>query len=510
MKSTSESFPVRIAWYFAAMMAVALAVAISYAGLQCHSVLAAHQEAPQEKESARAAAPDHATSLKDQTELAITVYNSNVALVRDVRQLTLPAGAFRLKFMDIAATVNPATVHFRSLSEPEKLSVIEQNYEYDLLEPAKLLHKYVGKEVTLTRSYVENGTTKHEEITATLLADNNGPVWKIGNDIVTGAYTESYRFPEVPANLYDRPTLLMSLDNSGARKQQIEASYLATNLAWNSDYVLTVARDDKAADLDGWVTLTNNSGTAFHNARLQLVAGDLNRLPVNAPAPAAPMAMISRAKEQQFEQESFSEYHLYSLGRKTSVEDKETKQISLLQGSGVPVEKIFVVNGQNFYYHNRYSPGSPQKDPVMVFYKFKNEEKSGLGMPLPAGNLRVYQKDSKGGVLFVGEDHIGHTPKDESVTVHIGNAFDVIAERKQTDFKKLGSDVWEMEFEITLRNHKDSPITVQVNEPIGGGDWEMLSSNYKFTKTAAWAAQFNVPVAKDGTSVLRYRIRVHW
>ena len=219
------------------------------------------------------------TTLNDQTDLNVTIYNSNIALVRDVRQLTLPTGAFTLKFEDIAATVNPATVHFRSLTEPDKLSVIEQNYEYDLLEPAKLLHKYVGKEVTLVRTYRENGETKHEEMKATLLADNNGPVWKIGNDIVTGEHDEGYRFPEVPANLYDQPTLLMSLENSGGRKQQIEASYLARNLSWNADYVLTVGRDDKAADLDGWVTLANTSGTAFHNARLQLVAGDLNRLP---------------------------------------------------------------------------------------------------------------------------------------------------------------------------------------------------------------------------------------
>jgi len=401
-------------------------------------------------------------------------------------------------------------VHFRSLNEPDKLGVLEQNYEYDLLEPAKLLHKYVGKEVTLTRSYMDNGTTKREEIKATLLADNNGPVWKIGNDIVTGVYGESYRFPEVPANLYDRPTLLMSLENSGSHKQQIEASYLAGNLSWNSDYVLTVGRDDKAADLDGWVTLVNNSGTAFHNARLQLVAGDLNRIqPAAAPA-AMNMPMMGKAvRAEQFAQENFSEYHLYTLGRKTSVEDKETKQISLLQGSGIPVEKRLVVNGQNYYYHNQYSPGSPIKDNVMVFYKFKNEEKSGLGMPMPAGNVRVYQKDSKGNVLFVGEDRIDHTPKDEALNIHIGNAFDVISERKQTDYKHIDTHTWEMEFEITLRNHKDTPISVEVNEPIGG-DWEMLTSSYKYTKTAAFAAQFNVPVAANGTSVLKYRIRTHW
>jgi len=191
--------------------------------------------------------------LTDQTDLAVTVYNSNIALVRDVRELQLPRGNFRLKFMDIAATVNPATVHFRSLNDPEKLGVIEQNYEYDLLEPAKLLHKYVGKEVTLVRSYQDNNTTKREEIKATLLSDNNGPVWKIGNDIVTGMFAESYRFPEVPANLYERPTLLMSLENSGAKKQQVEASYLANNLSWNADYVLTVARDAGNVDIEAAV-----------------------------------------------------------------------------------------------------------------------------------------------------------------------------------------------------------------------------------------------------------------
>jgi hypothetical protein len=505
MNTPGKKFSTRWLWSISAAALFTVGAALLYPSIHGSKVYAA-----QDKESARSAA-DQSTSLSEQTELNVTVYNSNIALIRDVRNLTRPTGTFRLKFMDIAATVNPATVHFRSLNEPDKLGVIEQNYEYDLLEPAKLLHKYVGKEVTLVRTYQDSGTTKHEEIKAILLSDNNGPVWKIGNDIVTGVYAESYRFPEVPANLYDRPTLLMSLENSGTRKQQIEASYLANSLSWNADYVLTVARDDKAADLDGWVTVVNNSGTAFRNARLQLVAGELNRvadrgsnirMEMNVP-------MATKAAAAQFQQESFSEYHLYSLGRKTSVEDKETKQISLLQGSGVPVEKIFVVNGQSYYYRNQQAPGAPLKDPVMVYYKFKNEEKAGLGIPLPAGNVRVYQKDSKGGILFAGEDRIDHTPKDEFVNIHIGNAFDVVAEHKQTDYKRIDTHVWEIEVEVTLRNHKDAPVTVQVNEPIGG-DWEMLSSTYKATKTAAFAAQFNVPVAKDGTSVLKYRIRAHW
>ncbi|MBI3484087.1 MAG: DUF4139 domain-containing protein [Acidobacteria bacterium] len=451
------------------------------------------------------------STLDDQVDLAVTVYNSNIALVRDVRQVSLPGGIFDLRFMDIAASVNPATVHFRSLTEPARLGVLEQNYEYDLLDPQRLLQKYVGREVTLVRLRQQDGTTKAEEVKALLLAYNNGPVWKIGNEIITGMNADHIRFPELPDNLFSRPTLVWMLENTGARRHRIEASYLAGNMAWNSDYVLTVGRDSSAADLDGWVTLTNNSGAAYRNAKLQLVAGDLHRVMNQygvSEAKAARMVMDAAAAPQ-FAQESFSEYHLYTLGRRTSIAEKETKQINLLSGTGVPVEKLFVVEGQQFYYHNYQHPGSPLKDVVQVYYKFKNDEKSGLGMPMPAGVVRVYQADSKGGMQFVGEDRINHTPKDEMLSLHIGNAFDVVCERKQTDWKKLSDRLYEMEFEITLRNHKESPITVEVNEPIGG-DWQMLESTYKWTKTSAWAAQFNVPVAKDGTSVLRYRVRVRW
>ena len=451
------------------------------------------------------------TTLNDQVDLAVTVYNSNIALVHDVRQLNLPAGEFRLRFMDIAASINPATVHFRSLSEPARLGVLEQNYEYDLLEPQKLLQKYIGRELTLVRARQESGSTRWEEVKATLLAYNNGPVWKIGSEIVTGMYTDHIRFPELPENLYSRPTLLWSLENSGARRHRVEASYLAGNLSWSADYVLTVGRDDKSADLDGWVTLVNHSGAAFKNARLQLVAGDLHRVMemYARDAAAAKARLESASAAPQFAQETFSEYHLYTLGRRTTVFDNENKQISLLSASSVPVEKVYVVEGQQFYYRNYQHPGSPLKDAVKVYFKFKNDEKFGLGMPIPAGTVRVYQADSKGRVLFVGEDRINHTPKDESMSLHIGNAFDVVCERKQTDFKKLTERLYEMEFEITLRNHKETPITVEVNEPIGG-DWQMLESTHKWTKTDAWAAQFQIPVAKDGTSVLRYRIRARW
>jgi len=451
------------------------------------------------------------TTLADQTDLAITVYNSNLALVRDVRQLNLTPGESRLRFMDIAASINPAAVHFRSMTESTKLSVLEQNYEYDLLDPNKLLQKFVGREVTLVRPKLSSGTTEYDEVKATLLSLNGSPVWKIGNEVVTGLSYESIRFPELPENLYERPTLLWTLQNSGARRHKVEASYLTSNLAWSADYVLNVGKDEANGDLDGWVTLVNHSGTAFKNAQLQLVAGDLNRVVAQAGGNlrAAMDKVAQSAAAPAFQQESFSEYHLYSLSRRTSIFDQESKQISLLNASRFPLQKIFVVNGQSYYYRNGAQPGAPVKDPVQVFYKFKNEDKAGLGMPLPAGTIRVYQADSRGGSLFVGEDRIDHTPKDETINLHIGNAFDIVAERKQTDYKRLSDRLYEFEYEITLRNHKDAPITVEVNEPIGG-DWEMVSSTYKFTKTAAFAAQFQVPVDKDGTSVLKYRVRVRY
>src|SRR5271156_2220949 len=216
------------------------------------------------------------TNEKDQVDLAVTVYNSNLALVRDVRQIHLSAGVFPLHFEDVAASINPATVHFRSLSEPTKLSVLEQNYEYDLLDPQKLMQKYVGREV----GFNWNGV----EMKGLLLADNNGPIWKVNNQIITGLPVGTFHFPELPDNLYSRPTLVWMLDNRGANAQKVEASYLTENMSWKADYVLTVTRDERAADLDGWVTLANNSGVAYSNAKLQLVAGEIHQV---APAKGA-------------------------------------------------------------------------------------------------------------------------------------------------------------------------------------------------------------------------------
>jgi hypothetical protein len=451
------------------------------------------------------------TTQKDQVDLNVTVYNSNIALIRDVRQIHLASGTFPLRFEDVAASIMPATVHFRSLTEPAKLAVVEQNYEYDLLDAQKLLQKYVGREITLVRGEEEANSTKWVETKAVLLANNNSqPVWKIGNEIVTGMPTNWYRFSELPGNLYSRPTLVWTLDNRGAGAQKVEASYLTNNMSWDADYVLTVAREEKTSDLDGWVTLTNNSGASYENAKLQLVAGEVHQVATAVLMPKAGIRVDAAVPAPpQFEQEAMSEYHLYTLGRRTSIQNNESKQISLLSGTGVPVEKFLAVEGQPYYYRNQQAMGNAIPEPVKVYYRFKNEEKGGLGMPLPAGTVRVYQADSKGGIQFVGEDHINHTPKDETLKIYVGNAFDIVCERKQTDYKKLASNLFEMEYQITLRNHKDVPVTVDAREPIGG-DWEVVNSNLKWTKLDATTISFDIPVDKDGTATLDYRVRVKW
>src|SRR5271163_4314575 len=290
------------------IMKFALAVALASFLLTGHARTAAAQT-PQSADSAKTEALT--TTEKDQTEIAVTVYNSNMALVRDVRQIRLAPGIFPLRFEDVAASINPATVHFRSLTDDAKLSVVEQNYEYDLLDPQKLLQKYVGREVTLVRAETDAGSTKWTETKALLLSDNNGPVWKIGDEIVTGMGSDSYRFPDLPGNLYSRPTLVWTLENRGAEAQRVEASYLTGNMNWSADYVLTVGRDEKTADLDGWVTLVNNSGASYANTKLQLVAGEVHRVQPQMNARVYSTAGVGAVSQPppQFSQEGFSEYH---------------------------------------------------------------------------------------------------------------------------------------------------------------------------------------------------------
>ncbi len=445
----------------------------------------------------------------DQQSLNLTVYNSNVALVRDVRSVRLPAGNLELRFADVASQIEPETVRIVSLTAPKQLTVLEQNYRYDLMSPQKLLQFYVGKQVTLVRQVTENNSTKEVSMEATLLSDNNGPIWKVGGQIITGMPADHYVFPSLPPNLYSKPTLVWLLDNRSAGEKKIEADYMTKSVDWNADYVLTLPSEAMVADLSSWVTVKNSSGVDFRNTQLQLVAGQLHQAAQNImPMGGRAMMMEAKAAAPGISQEGLSEYHLYTIQRPVTLPNNSSKQIAFVRAGGIKVQKSYEINGRQSYFYSPYQGGQPTKEPVQAHLKFKNSEANSLGVPLPEGVVRVYQADSSGRMQFVGEDRIRHTPKDEELNLYIGNAFDVTAERKQTDFQRLGNDVYETAFQVTIRNHKKEAVTVDVNEPVTG-TWSVLQSNYKHEKTSAFSLRFQVPVAADGQSVLNYRVRVH-
>ena len=440
------------------------------------------------------------TTVRDQEGVSVTVYNSNIGLVKDVRKIQLLLGLTDLKFSGVAAQIMPQTVHIKSLTDPLLLEILEQNYEYDLLTPQKLLEKFVGKEIML----LNNGI----EIPVTILSTNNGLVYKMGDRIFTG-HPGRLIFPSLPDNLISKPTLLWLLENRLEGPQQVEATYLTRGLNWKADYIAVLDKDDRIMDLKGWVTLNNQSGATYKNATLKLVAGDVNRVVEKFGAhDSVRMLQEAAAKRPSasFTEQSFFEYHLYSLQRPTTIKNNQTKQVSLLTANEVPVIKRFLYYGAQHYYRNRYGvPVSNQK--VGVYMEIANKKENRLGMPLPKGTVRVYKADGDGSLQFIGEDRIDHTPKDETIKVKMGDAFDVVAERKQTEWRKLGPGLYEVSFEIKLRNHKETPVTVSVIEPIPG-DWEILQNSHDYEKVEAHTVQFDVPVEKDEEAKLRYRVRV--
>jgi len=449
------------------------------------------------------AAPTVST-VADQTGIAITIYNQNLGLVKDRREIRLDSGSGELRFMDVAAQIIPTSVAIAPLSGGE-LRVLEQNYEYDLLSPQKLMDKYVGKEVKL---HQKNPHTEREEVvTATLLSNNGGPVYRIGDEITFG-HPGRLIFPGVPEDLIARPTLVWLLEGDGVEKRTIEASYLTGGISWRADYVVTLSEKDDRANLAGWVTIDNHSGATYRNASLKLVAGDVNRVQDQPPRLAKAMRVEAMAAAApQFQEEAFFEYHLYTLQRPSTIKENQTKQISLVTADAVPVMKEFLLKGENFYY---YSPaGDAVKQKVGVFVEVENKKEHNLGMPLPKGIVRVYKRDAGGSLQFVGEDTIDHTPEKETVRVKLGDAFDVAAERKQTEWKKVAADTYEAAFEIKLRNHKKEDITVKVVEPVPG-DWQMLSSSHPHTTGDAFSAVFKVPVPKDGEAKLTYRVNMRY
>ncbi|MDP2825606.1 MAG: DUF4139 domain-containing protein [Sulfuritalea sp.] len=446
---------------------------------------------------------DVVSSAADREAVAVTVYNDDLALVKERRRVDLPAGLTRLSLREVAAQMRPETALLRAATG-HPVSLVEQNFDFDLLTPQKLLEKYVGREVTVIRPHPTNDSERRER--ATVLAAGQGTVLRFADRIETGV-PGRLAFDSVPANLRDRPTLSILLEAAGG-KQAVELSYLTGGLSWKADYVANLSTDGKSLDLNGWVTLTNRSGAGFDNTTLQLVAGTVNRVrqtDARAYAMAAPAP--ARAKSMEATQEALMDYHLYSFERPTGIADNQTKQLALLSASAVPVRREYLLAGNDWYYRDRYAQIGQKLKPA-VFLEFENKGGQ-LGKPLPAGIVRVYARDSKGAAQFVGEDRIEHTAKNEKLRLRLGDAFDIAAERKQTSYRKIADNVVETAYRIDLRNAKDEAATVKIQEPLPG-DWEMLQESHKHTKESSRVAAWNVAVPAAGSAVLEYTVRVRW
>ena len=460
----------------------------------------------------RSQSVERRSTLADQKEVAVTIYNQNLALIKDLRLIELDRGFNKLAFREVSANIRPETALLRNVAGSQGPQVIEQNFDFDLLTPHKLLEKFVGRAVHLIKTHPTTGT--ETMVDARVLSANNGVVLQVGDRIETGIPGRVV-FDSVPANLRDRPTLVMQLHSPAAGTQKLELSYLTGGLSWKADYVAELNADDSRLDLQGWVTLTNKSGTTYTNAKLQLVAGDVHRARQELEALHARKSAPRAAAEARLDmaEESLFEYHLYTLNRPTTVADNQTKQVALLSAGAVPVKKEFLLKGRDYYYRSSYGDLG-QKLKVGVYVEFDNKERSNLGKPLPKGIVRVYKKDRSGNAQFVGEDNIDHTPKNEQVRLKLGDAFDVTADKKQTDFKKQASTrryhyAFESAYEIKLKNAKKEAVTVTVHEPVPG-DWRMLEETQPHTKETAGTAVWRIRVPAEGQRTLRYRVLVRY
>ncbi len=444
------------------------------------------------------------------------------ALVRHDRTVKIKAGRSQLPFTDVAALIDPTTVTFASLTDPAT-RVLEQNFQFDLVSTQKLLLKYIDRQITVERPLGDETAT----ITGTLLSAVDGIVLR-GTDgsIYSLPNYSSVKFPDLPGGLITRPTLIWDINSPTGGTHQARVSYQTGGITWWADYNLIFAEGRDAntgvLDLSAWVSVVNQSGASYVDSKLKLIAGDVQRVTPDTrriKRQAMELAAASMRDEAGFEQKSFFEFHLYTLGRPTTLPNNSTKQIELFeQAKQIPAKKLLVYYGlpQTFMSTSPYVDrdlGVQMNKKVDVYLEFKNDKQFGLGVPLPAGRLRVAQLDKADSSLeFIGEDVIDHTPKDEQVRVKLGSAFDVVGERRQVDFAVDTKARWmEEEIEIKLRNHKDQPVDVSVKENLyRWSNWKLLSQTHKYEKEDARTIYFPVRVAKDGETVVRYRVRYTW
>jgi len=449
--------------------------------------------------------PETSLATSSRSSLGITIYNDGQALVRDARRVTLARGTQRIAFREVAATIRSETASLKPVAGAG-FDLLEQNFDFDLLTPNALLRKYVGRQVTVIHTNPASGAETSEQ--ASILATNDGVVLRYPDRIETGV-AGRLSFSDVPADLRDRPTLSMLLDAPQAGERQVELSYLANQVGWKADYVANLNQDATRMTLNGWVTLTNQSGTAYENARLQLVAGTLNRVSPEARPLNVPMLAAKAARADQMSEEKLGDYHLYTLPRATTIENNQTKQVALLSASDVPVHREYVLqnNAIEWWYQAR-RPDAQKGLKPSVYLRFENKGGE-LGIPLPAGIVRAYMPDSGGGSQLIGEDSIAHTAKAEQVSLRLGEAFDLTADRVQTDFRVLSEHSRQSSYRIELRNADSKAVTVTVREPLHG-DWKIVSETQEHVKESAGSAAWQVSVPAEGKAVLQYTAVVTW
>jgi hypothetical protein len=449
----------------------------------------------------------------------LTVYNQDLALVSETRAVALESGLNEVVYSDVAAQIDPTSVSFRSLTDPDGTAVLEQNFEYDLVGSAKLLQKYTDQVITVQ-------TQDSQTYTGTLLSAADNVILQSEDGSVTMLSQEQIRnidFPALPEGLLTRPSLVWLVDAEQAGQHDTAVTYLTNGIGWQADYVLLLDEESTAFDLNGWVTLDNRSGASYEDAMLKLVAGDINK--VEEPQYARDVMMMAEAAAAPpaVEQREFFEYHLYQVTRPVTVKDNQTKQIEFVTAQDVPVTKFYVYDGAAGYSGYGYGPvedsgygAQTGNSNVTVMLEFRTDEASNLETQLPAGRVRLYQEDVDGSALLVGEDQIDHTPKNETVRLTVGNAFDIKGERIQTSYKPLGDSGAQESFRITLRNHKDEPVEVRVVENLyRWTEWTMLEETLdgkpvEHNQLSSQQVEWLVPVPANGEAVLEYMVQYRW
>jgi hypothetical protein len=458
------------------------------------------------------------STTKDSKGFSLTIYNQDFAVVREQRQITLNQGTNLVRYENVSEQIDPTSISLKSLTAPDTIAVREQNYQYDLLNPSSILNKSVGKTIRIRRV---NPDGQVEVLEGTLLnppsnddyyGRERGAVIRLEDGRVVLNPSGEIEVTEMPEGLVSRPSLLWKLDVAEAGTHTTEVSYLANLVTWKADYVVVVNQDETKVDITGSVTLDNRSGATYEDAQLQLIAGDVRRVKEHRASrndAYTRLGYSSAAREPQFQEEAFFEYHLYTLQGSTTVRDKETKQMTLLSASDVRVQRRLVYDcarqgqRQSNYYGKE---GETQRGKVNVVLELLNSQENNMGMPLPKGKVRVYKADERGNLQFLGEDLLDHTPRNETARFYIGDAFDVVGDRKCTHNRRISNNVTEQTFEISIRNRKNNSTEVSVVERFTT-DWEILQTSHTYNQLDVRTVEFPLTVEPDSEEKITYNLR---